>query len=89
MANKYIELLASPRFQQLAIAAILAGLKIYQDTGDLRNAILTAVIALLTASVTVGTIDKFSEAKMASATNTTVSMPNAVTGVTASTKKKK
>lgn len=66
--NRFKEIFSSPRFQQILMAAILLGLKIYQDTGNVKNAIITAAIALLTTSTTVGTIDKFSQAKMAAAT---------------------
>lgn len=65
--KKYLEILSSVRFQQLAIAAILVGLKIYQSTDDIKNAVITAVIALLTASTTVGTVDKIGTSKIAAA----------------------
>lgn len=83
--NKYKEIIASPRFQMLALAAVTHGLSIYKDSKDLFAAITTALIELLTAATIVGTTDKFSQAKLAAATNTTVSIPATTSKVTAST----
>lgn len=85
--DKYKEIFKSPRFQMLALAAIAHGLSIYKDTQDWVQALITALIELLAAATAVGTIDKFSEAKKATATNTTVSIPESVSEVTAETKK--
>ncbi len=86
---KYIEIIKSPRWQMALTAAVLHGLQIFNQTGSLRQSIILPAIELLSATILIGTVDKFSEAKMASATNTTVSMPKTVATVTAKTTTKK
>jgi len=85
MKNKYLALIQSTRFHQLAGAAILAGLEIYQQTGDIKQSIIKAAIGLLIAVVTVGTIDRHGEMSQPAAGTTTVSIPAEVSSVTAST----
>ena len=83
--NKYKEIIASPRFQMIVLGAITHGLTIYRDTQDLIGAILTSLIEIFGGAVLVGTVDKFSQAKLAAANNTTVSIPENTSKVTAST----
>jgi len=53
MYNKIKEILGSPRFWQI----VVAGLVIWLETNDWKKGVLT----ILTGSVGVGTIDRFSE----------------------------
>lgn len=80
-------ILTSPRFWQLFLAGVAVGIQVYQSTGSLLSAISAAIGSWLGASVIVGTVDRASDksvqAAKAAGTTTTVTMPESVSGVTA------
>lgn len=58
MNNNKWDFLASPRFWQLFLAGVSAGLASYSQTGDVLLAASIAIGSWLSGSVIVGTLDK-------------------------------
>jgi hypothetical protein len=70
MKNNKFAFLSSPRFWQLCIAGIAAGIQTYEKTGNGMMAISAAVGIWLGGSVVVGTVDRNADKKVAAAAET-------------------
>lgn len=67
MKNSKFAFLLSPRFWQLCLAGIAAGIHTYETTGNAMMALSAAIGIWLGGSVVVGTVDRTADKKVAAA----------------------
>lgn len=90
--KKLLQIFTSPRFIQLLIIAIIQSLVLFSVvSSDTGTGLVNIISGLFAASVAIGTVDKnIGEAKIEAAKlstgTTTVTIPDTVSEVTASTK---
>lgn len=82
--KKIKEILSSIRFQQMLVIAVLQSLVVFNViSGDQSIQLINIISTLFGASVVLGTVDKHADTK-----TTTVSIPDNVSSVTATTNNK-
>ena len=67
LTERIIELLHSPRFLQLLLVGLSAGLAVYNTTKDLSQALFATLVAWLVPSTIVGTVDRSADKKVEAA----------------------